>query len=260
MKSVLIYYSMLGNTDYVARKIAEKIKADVIRIEPETAYPDKGFKKFFWGGKGAVMGDKPVLKPYTFTAGEYDRIIFGTPVWAGTFAPPLRTFIEENRETLKDKKISVVACSGGGKADKAADRIKQLIGTDSSEAFLHLVDPKDKPDSENEKRIEEFCSKLTQGEEHTMYTPKPIDTSKITLPKEIEELTEEIAKNVHENWAVGRIADGWTYGEKRDDVKKTTPCLVPYDELSETEKEFDRVTAMESIKTILALGYKIEKI
>lgn len=93
-----------------------------------------------------------------------------------------------------------------------------------------------------------------------MYTPKPIDTSGIELPKEITELTEKIAENVHENWAVERIADGWIYGEKRDDEKKTTPCLVPYDELPEREKDFDRITAMQSIKTILALGYKIEKI
>ncbi len=93
-----------------------------------------------------------------------------------------------------------------------------------------------------------------------MYTPKPIDTSGIELPKEITELTEKIATNVHENWAAERIADGWVYGEKRDDEKKTTPCLVPYDELPEREKDFDRITAMQSIKTILALGYKIEKI
>ena len=93
-----------------------------------------------------------------------------------------------------------------------------------------------------------------------MYTPKPIDTSGIELPKEITDLTEKIAENVHENWSAQRIADGWVYGEKRDDEKKTTPCLVPYDELSEREKDFDRITAMQSIKTILALGYKIEKI
>lgn len=92
-----------------------------------------------------------------------------------------------------------------------------------------------------------------------MYTPKPIDTSGIELPKEIIELTEKIAENVHENWSAERIADGWVYGEKRDDEKKTTPCLVPYDELPEREKDFDRITAMQSLKTILALGYKIEK-
>lgn len=92
-----------------------------------------------------------------------------------------------------------------------------------------------------------------------MYTPKPVDTSKIVLNDTLLELTEEIARNVHEVWAVGRIAQGWTYGEKRDDVKKTTPCLVPYEDLPESEKEYDRNTAMETLKFISAMGYKIEK-
>lgn len=92
-----------------------------------------------------------------------------------------------------------------------------------------------------------------------MYKPKPIDTTDIQLPQELLELTEKIAENVHENWSKGRIVEGWTYGETRDDVKKTTPCLVPYDELSEGEKEYDRNTAIQTLKLIVALGYKIEK-
>lgn len=92
-----------------------------------------------------------------------------------------------------------------------------------------------------------------------MYNPKPIDTSKIELPEELLRLTERIAENVHENWSAGRIAEGWTFGELRDDAEKKTPCLVPYDELDEGEKEFDRVTALETLKLIVALGYKIEK-
>ena len=92
-----------------------------------------------------------------------------------------------------------------------------------------------------------------------MYKPNPVDTSGVELPKELLELTEKIAENVHDNWAAGRIADGWTYGEVRDDKLKTTPCLVPYDELSESEKEYDRNTAIQTLKLIAALGYKIEK-
>ena len=92
-----------------------------------------------------------------------------------------------------------------------------------------------------------------------MYKPNPIDISKIELPDNLLELTEKIAENVHENWSVGRIADGWTYGETRDDEKKTTPCLVPYAELTDSEKEYDRVTAIQTLKMIVALGYKIEK-
>lgn len=92
-----------------------------------------------------------------------------------------------------------------------------------------------------------------------MYTPKPIDTKNVELPKELMALTEKIAENVHDNWSVGRIAEGWTYGEVRDDKKKTTPCLVPYSELSESEKEYDRNTAIETLKLIQKLGYKISK-
>ena len=92
-----------------------------------------------------------------------------------------------------------------------------------------------------------------------MYIPNPIDTSDIELPEELLALTEKIAETVHENWSAGRIAEGWTYGEERDDKKKTTPCLIPYAELPEIEKEYDRVTALQSLKLIIALGYKIEK-
>lgn len=92
-----------------------------------------------------------------------------------------------------------------------------------------------------------------------MYKPNPIDTSKIELPKELLELTEKIAENVHENWSTARIAEGWTYGESRDDKKKTTPCLIPYSELPENEKEYDRITALQTLKLIVALGYTIEK-
>lgn len=92
-----------------------------------------------------------------------------------------------------------------------------------------------------------------------MYEPKPINTDHVKLPEELLALTEKIAENVHENWSAGRIADGWCYGETRDDEKKLTPCLVPYEELTEEEKAFDRRTAMETLKLIVALGYKIEK-
>lgn len=92
-----------------------------------------------------------------------------------------------------------------------------------------------------------------------MYQPAPLDTTHVELPEEILELTEKIAENVHENWAQSRLAEGWVLGPVRDDEKKTTPCLIPYDQLPELEKEYDRKTAMETLKLIIALGYKIEK-
>ena len=92
-----------------------------------------------------------------------------------------------------------------------------------------------------------------------MYTPKPADLSKITLSEDLLELTELIAENVHDVWALGRIKEGWTYGEVRDDSKKQTPCLVPYSMLPESEKEYDRNTALETVKLIISKGYRIEK-
>lgn len=92
-----------------------------------------------------------------------------------------------------------------------------------------------------------------------MYNPKPVDTSEVQLDSEILDLCELIAKNTHDVWAVGRIKDGWSYGESRDDEKKQHPCLVPYEELSDSEKEYDRSTSMETLKLIIKLGYKISK-
>ena len=91
------------------------------------------------------------------------------------------------------------------------------------------------------------------------YIPKPVDTSGITLPKEIVDIGEKLAKNTHETWAAQRLADGWTYGAERNDQAKIHPCLIPYEELSETEKTYDRNTAMETLKLIIALGYEIRK-
>ena len=91
------------------------------------------------------------------------------------------------------------------------------------------------------------------------YVPHPVDTSTVKLDQDLLDLTEVIAENVHEVWSASRIKEGWTYGEQKDSVKKTTPCLVPYDELPEIEKQYDRDTAFETIKLIIKLGYKISK-
>lgn len=92
-----------------------------------------------------------------------------------------------------------------------------------------------------------------------MYIPKPIDTSKIRMDDELEQLIEMLAKNTHENWSSERMAQGWSYGTERNDDKKKHPCLIAYEELTEQEKNYDRVISIEVIKTILALGFKIHK-
>ena len=93
----------------------------------------------------------------------------------------------------------------------------------------------------------------------TQYSPKPLDTSGVKLSTALLELTELLAKNTHEVWARQRIADGWKYGETRNDAQKLHPCLVHYEELPESEKEYDRNTAMETLKAIKKLGFRIQK-
>ena len=91
------------------------------------------------------------------------------------------------------------------------------------------------------------------------YKPEPIDTSRVRLPQSLEALGELLAKNAHDVWARQRLAEGWRCGLKRDDDRKEHPNLVPYEQLSESEKQYDRGTAMETLKAIIALGYRIEQ-
>jgi len=89
------------------------------------------------------------------------------------------------------------------------------------------------------------------------YVPKPIDTTHVALPDEIAALSEKLARNAHEVWASERIAAGWRLGPERNDARKEHPSLVPYEQLSEAEKEYDRQVSMQSIKAILAMGFRI---
>ena len=92
-----------------------------------------------------------------------------------------------------------------------------------------------------------------------MYKPQPIDTSDTQLHEDIIELTERLAENAHDVWARRRLAEGWRYGPQRDEAKKEHPSLIPYENLPESEREYDRSVAMETLKAILTLGYRIEK-
>ena len=91
------------------------------------------------------------------------------------------------------------------------------------------------------------------------YNPKPIDLSDVELTEDLNELREAIAENAHDVWAVERQAQGWTYGEQRDDNKKETPCMVPYSQLPDSEKTFDRDMAMNTLKLVKKLGYDLVK-
>ncbi len=89
------------------------------------------------------------------------------------------------------------------------------------------------------------------------YQPRPIDTTRVVLPDELLALIEQLAEHTHDTWALQRLADGWTYGPRRDDAHKQHPDLVDYAQLSEAEKQYDRATALQALKAVVALGYRI---
>ena len=162
MKTAVIYYSLTGNTDSAAKIIAEKLHADLIRLLPEKTYPDSGFRKFLYGGKSAVMKEAPALENRPFVLDNYGCVILGTPVWAGTFAPPLRTLIRQNAGQWGKKRVAAFVCSGGGEG-KTLDKLKTELGIPSFAAALSLIDPKDRPSRENEKKIAAFCGDVEKA-------------------------------------------------------------------------------------------------
>ena len=158
MNTLIVYYSLEGNTEDTAKKIAAHMGADLLCLEPVKAYPTGKVSKFGWGGKSVVFSEKPKLKDYTFDSAAYERIIFGTPVWASNIAPPLRTFISDN--DLTGKHFAVFFCETAGGDDKASVKLREALGTDTLDAVLVLLDPKFNPDPANDEKIRAFCEKL----------------------------------------------------------------------------------------------------
>lgn len=164
MKTAIVYFSLEGNCDYVANKLADNMsgEVDIIRIETVKPYPMKGFKKFAVGGMSAVRKDKPKIMPLKFDANAYDLIVLGTPVWANTFAPPLRTFFMNNY--IHEKPIAIFATSSSGACEKTFERLKEALeGCKFLNKHLSLSDPLSKQKDEDLKAIKDFASYLEKG-------------------------------------------------------------------------------------------------
>lgn len=159
MKTVVVYYSLGGNTAWAAGRIAEKLGAELLPVEPKKAYPTRGAAKFLLGGKSAVFEETPALKPCAPLPEDAELVVFGFPVWAGNVAPPIRSFLKEYGESLKGKTFAAFACQSGAGGEKALGKLKQCLGAPLREELI-LIDPKDKPSEENEERIAAFCESI----------------------------------------------------------------------------------------------------
>lgn len=111
MKNLIIYYSYEGNTEEITKSIKEVINADVLELKPKKEKKTKSLFRFVWGGMQVYMTKKPELEQYEVDLSKYDNIFIGSPCWFGTYAPPINTFLSENK--IEGKNIYLYVCSGG---------------------------------------------------------------------------------------------------------------------------------------------------
>lgn len=120
-KAIVLFYSFEGNTRKIGEFLAEKLDLPFEEVKPVKEIRSRGFSKYFWGGSQVVMNKKPELVPLTTNLDEYDMVFLGSPVWAGSFTPPMKTFLEGG--ILKDKKIAFFYCHDGGPG-RVEDKMK----------------------------------------------------------------------------------------------------------------------------------------
>ena len=158
MKTVVVYFSLEGHTHYVAEELAHYLGAETLRLETIKPYPEGKFAKMFLGGMSALLKQSPKLRDYTFNEEQYDCIIIGTPVWASTYVPAIRTFIKAHN--LKGKKLAFYACSGGGNASKCLAHLMSEMGKPIAE--LSLIDPNENMPKEQQTSLEAFCKQIKE--------------------------------------------------------------------------------------------------
>lgn len=188
--------------------------------------------------------------------------------------------IEDIANALKENECVIVAVDGGELLGSRAEEIKEdcLIGQipdhtvvvlslGQNDRTITIYDP-NSSNAEDTYPIEQFKDTWNDSKNYLVtitsnsmktYTPNPIYLSDVELTEDLNDLREAIAENAHEIWAQNRQAEGWSYGPQRDDAKLLHPDMVPYSQLPEGEKEYDREMAMKTIKLLKKLGYDLIK-
>lgn len=139
MKTAVIYWSFEGNTEMIAKRISEKLNCDIFKIKLEKEnVPKSNFFKYFWGGKQVMMKESPEIEPLGINIDDYDVIFIGTPVWAFTYTPAIRSFLQ--KYSIKNKKIVLFCSNSGGIKNTFEDMKSQLADNEIISEFA-LIDP-----------------------------------------------------------------------------------------------------------------------
>lgn len=136
--SIVVYYSLDGNTRLIALALAQAVDADILELKTLSQPNPHSFSKYFWGGRQVFMKERPQLESFAVDWAKYDQIFIGTPVWAFRYAPALATFFD--RVLLKDKDIALFCCSGGGPG-KTFSRMRRALEGNRIVSELHFVEP-----------------------------------------------------------------------------------------------------------------------
>jgi len=154
MKALVVYYSLEGNTKKLAQQLADYLKAETLELKPTKEVNGEKRSKYLWGGRQAMMKTKPTLQTYEFDQDNYDLIALGTPVWAMTYSPPLRSFLSEN--SLKNKKI-ILFCTHEGGAGRTIKKLNEDL--DESNTVISSVDF-NRSDPDYQSQIKEWLSSI----------------------------------------------------------------------------------------------------
>lgn len=159
-KKLVIYYSFEGNTKLIAETIANDIQADLLELKPQKELNSKGFMKYLWGGSQVMMKKKPDLHPLDKNPQDYDIIFIGTPVWAWTFAPPLKTFFSTVR--FNDKKVALFSCNGGQNG-KTFENMKAELEHNDVIGEIEFFEPLVKEKEKDIHRVKEWTKDILKN-------------------------------------------------------------------------------------------------
>ncbi len=157
MKKLVVYYSLDGNTRFIAGAIAEASGADMLELKLRNQPELKGFMKFFWGGRQVFTKQRPQLLAFEKDPQDYDVIFIGTPVWAFTYAPALASFFEQ--VNLRGKKIALFCCSGGGKG-RILENMKDSLSGNEFVGEIHFVEPLRRDSKHCEEAARQWAEKI----------------------------------------------------------------------------------------------------
>lgn len=158
MKTVVIFYSLEGNTKFIAKVLAKELKADLIELETVKSFPSSGLKKFVWGGKSVMLKEQPQLSNENIDLTGYDNVLIGTPVWAGTCSSPMNTFVRQYPFT--GKKVGFFVCAGGGSTTKCFNVLKEALPENQFIGEIDFVDPLRKNKNEDKIKALKWAKQL----------------------------------------------------------------------------------------------------